>query len=72
MELNCIYKIIASEDGDWHIASKLVDGNITVLREGHDQERCYKAILDDLGVDVKTSYVNMGDGDYEVTKADFE
>jgi hypothetical protein len=72
MELNNIYKIIASEDGDWYIAYKLIDGNIIELHGGHDLERCYKAILDDLGVDVQTKYVNMEDGSYTVTKEDFD
>lgn len=72
MELNSIYKIIASEDGDWFIASKLEDGKVTELHGGHDRERCYKSILDDLGIDAQTKHVNMEDGSYIVTKEDFE
>jgi hypothetical protein len=72
MELSKIYKIFTSEDGDWNVASKIEDGNVSVLHEGHDRERCYKAILDDLGFDIKILHVIMKSGSYTPTIWDFE
>ncbi|MFA5887863.1 MAG: hypothetical protein WC852_04090 [Candidatus Nanoarchaeia archaeon] len=66
------YKIFASEEWDWFVASKKGGKKPLVLYEGHDLKDAYKSILEDMGFNIPVEKRDMADtGGYEPVKKDF-
>ena len=66
------YRIFTSEGGDWFIAARKDGDGIAVLYGDHGEAGAYKAILEDLGVDVPMAERDMSRGYYDPKARDWK